>query len=70
MQQIDIFEIIWLAQKKNTICTHRMLMAKNKSKKRIRIRSKIPFPPTKIFADRKKEQRRKACREKTGEEYT
>lgn len=43
-------------------------MAENNCKKRIRIRSRIPFPPTKIFADKKKEQRKKACREKTGKE--
>lgn len=30
----------------------------------IKIRSRIPFPPTRVFADRKKEQKRRACRGK------
>ena len=37
---------------------------KNKKKMRIAIRSRIPFPPTRVFADRKKEQKRRACRGK------
>ncbi len=39
-------------------------MGKDKSNKRIAIRSRIPFPPTKVFADKKKEQKRKMCRGK------
>ena len=44
-------------------------MGKDKSKKRIVIRSRIPFPPTKVFADKKKEQKRRACRKKSDEDF-
>ena len=40
-------------------------MKRGKSKARIIIRSRVPFPPTKVFADKKKEQKRKACRGKS-----
>ncbi len=29
---------------------------------RVKIRSRIPFPPTRVFKDRKKEGRKNACR--------
>ena len=31
---------------------------------RVKIRSRIPFPPTRVFKDRKKESRKRACRGK------
>ena len=34
-------------------------------KLRIIVGSQVPFPPTKVFADKKKEQKRKACRGKS-----
>lgn len=41
-------------------------MKKPKNKKRISIRSRIPFPPTKVFADIKKQLNKEVCRKKIG----
>ena len=41
-------------------------MKKLKNKKRISIRSRIPFPPTKMLADIKKQRNKEACRKKVG----
>ena len=41
-------------------------MKKLKNKKRISIRSRIPFPPTKVLADIKKQRNKEACRKKIG----
>lgn len=29
---------------------------------RLKIRSKVPFPPTRVFKDKKKERQKKVCR--------